>query len=151
MCVGKFWHELLEESKKHQAWKLSLCQIPFDRSDPGSSRVAGQSCRPRIGFRTKRQLWTFSGLGIESLQQCRSPLCRRAAATIQEARIDSRAEPKLQSRDLKNLFKGAGLVVASKAKAGPFQELYSALLAKGPPAGDACASDLGQKRLPRSC
>jgi transposase len=55
--------ELLAESKKHKAWKR-LCQIP----SIGLIRAAvllGILQTPHR-FRTKRQLWTYSGFGIET-------------------------------------------------------------------------------------
>ena len=55
--------ELLTESKKHKAWKL-LCQIP----SIGPIRAAmllGIAQTPHRS-RTKRQLWTYSGLAIET-------------------------------------------------------------------------------------
>src|SRR6202158_2926527 len=55
--------DLLEEGKKHKAWKL-LCQIP----SIGPIRAAmliGILQTPHR-FRTKRQLWTYSGFGIET-------------------------------------------------------------------------------------
>src|ERR1022692_1632525 len=55
--------ELLAEGQKHPAWKR-LCQIP----SIGPIRAAmllGILQNPHR-FRTKRQLWTYSGFGIET-------------------------------------------------------------------------------------
>jgi transposase len=117
--------ELLAESKKHKAWPL-LCQIP----SIGPIRAAmliGILQTPHR-FRTKRQLWAFSGLGIEmhtsadygyvdgQLRRSKRP------ASI-------RGLNQNHNHDLKNVFKGAALVAASKP--GPFQEFYAARLATG--------------------
>ena len=85
---------LLAESKKHKAWKL-LCRIPS--IGPIRAAVLLGILQTPHRFRTKRQLWTYSGVGIETQQQRRSPGCERAARTEEEARRDSRAEQKLQS------------------------------------------------------
>ena len=118
-------HELLEESKKHQAWK-QLCQIPS--IGPIRAAVLLGILQTPHRFRTKRQLWTFSGLGIETYSS--------ADHRYVEGQLQRSKKPALIrglnencNHDLKNLFKGAAVVASSKA--GPFQELYSALLAKG--------------------
>ena len=55
--------ELLGESQKHPAWKL-LCQIPS--IGPIRAAVLIGILQTPHRPRTKRQLWTFSGLGIET-------------------------------------------------------------------------------------
>ena len=55
--------ELLGESQKHPAWKL-LCQIPS--IGPIRAAVLIGILQTPHRFRTKRQLWTFSGFGIET-------------------------------------------------------------------------------------
>src|SRR5437879_52067 len=55
--------ELLAEAKKHKAWKL-LCQIPSIGPIRAARLLAILQTPHRL--RTKRQLWTFSGLGIET-------------------------------------------------------------------------------------
>jgi transposase len=55
--------ELLSESKKHKAWKR-LCQIP-SIGPIRSAELLGILQTPHR-FRTKRQLWTYSGFGIET-------------------------------------------------------------------------------------
>jgi hypothetical protein len=79
-------------------------------------------------FRTKRQLWTCSGLGIETEssadhRRVNGPLARsKKHAAIRGLNRNC-------NHDLKNVFKGAAIVAASKP--GPFQEFYTALLTKG--------------------
>src|SRR5579863_5943156 len=55
--------ELLAESKKHPATKL-LCQIPS--IGPIRAAVLLGILQTPHRFRTKRQLWTYSGFGIET-------------------------------------------------------------------------------------
>src|SRR5205823_636920 len=55
--------DLLAESKKHKAWKL-LCQIPS--IGPIRSAVLLGILQTPHRFRTKRQLWTYSGLSAAS-------------------------------------------------------------------------------------
>jgi transposase len=55
--------ELLAESRKHKAAKL-LRQIPCIGPIRAARLIALMQTPPR--FRSKRQLWTYSGLGIET-------------------------------------------------------------------------------------
>jgi transposase len=55
--------ELLAEAKKHQDWK-QLCQIPS--IGPIRAAVLLGILQTLHRFRTKRQLWTYSGFGIET-------------------------------------------------------------------------------------
>src|SRR5690242_14399787 len=117
--------ELLEESKKHPAWKL-LCQIPS--IGPIRAAVLLGILQTPHRFRTKRQLWTLGGLGIETYSS--------ADHRYVEGQLQRSKKPALIrglnencNHDLKNLFKGAAILASSKP--GPFQEFYAALLAKG--------------------
>ena len=119
--------ELLAESGKHRASKL-LCQIPSIGPIRAVLLIAIIQTPHR--FRTKRQLWAYGGLGIETrdTQQCQSSLCSRATATV-EVTVSLRSLNRNHNHELKNIFKGAALIAATKA--GPFQEFYAALVAKG--------------------
>jgi transposase len=117
--------ELLAESKKHQAWK-SLCQIPS--IGPIRAAVLLGILQTPHRFRTKRQLWTFGGLGIETYSS--------ADHQYVEGQLQRSKKPVLIrglnencNHDLKNLLKGAAIIASTKP--GPFQEFYAALLAKG--------------------
>src|SRR6202043_3300688 len=55
--------DLLAESKKHPVWKR-LCQIPS--IGPIRAAVLLGIVQTPHRFRTKRQLWTYSGFGIET-------------------------------------------------------------------------------------
>jgi len=117
--------ELLADSQKHPAWKL-LCQIPS--LGPIRAAVLIGIVQTPHRFRTKRQFWTFSGLGIETHSsgdyQFVEGQSRRALKRVSIRGLNSN-----HNHDLKNLFKGASIIAAHKP--GPFQKFYEALLAKG--------------------
>ena len=117
--------ELLEESKKHQAWKR-LCQIPS--IGPIRAAVLLGILQTPHRFRSKRPLWKYSGFGIETRSSADH---RSVRGQLQRSKkqISVRGLNQDCNHDLKNLFKGAAIVASSKP--GPFQEFYTALLAKG--------------------
>jgi transposase len=117
--------ELLAEAKKHQAWK-QLCQIPS--IGPIRAAVLLGILQTPHRFRTKRQLWSFSGFGIETHSSADH---RSVDGRLQRVKKQSsiRGLNRNCNHDLKNLFKSAAIVASSKP--GPFQEFYSALLTKG--------------------
>jgi len=117
--------ELLAEAKKHSATKL-LRQIPFIGPVRAALLIALLQTPHR--FRTKRQLWTYSGFGIETHS---SAEYRYVEGELQRSKkqISIRGLNRNHNHDLKNLFKSAATIAA--AKPGPFQEFYDALVAKG--------------------
>jgi transposase len=117
--------ELLAEGKKHPVWKR-LCQIPA--IGPIRSAVLLGILQTPHRFRSKRQLWTYSGFGIETQSSADH---RKVNGQLQRAKkqVAIRGLNRNCNHDLKNLFKGAAIVAASKP--GPLQEFYSALLSKG--------------------
>jgi hypothetical protein len=117
--------ELLAEGKKHQAWK-QLCQIPS--IGPIRAAVLLGILQTPHRFRTKRQLWTYSGFGIETQSSADH---RRVGRQLQRAKkqLSIRGLNRNCNHDLKNLFKGAAIVASSKPS--PFQQFYAALLTKG--------------------
>jgi transposase len=117
--------ELLTEARKHRAWKL-LGQIPFIGPIRAALLIALIQTPHR--FRTKRQLWTYSGFGIESHSSGEQ---RSVNGELKRAKKPAsiRGLNRNHNHDLKNVFKGAATVAS--AKAGPFQEFYAALVAKG--------------------
>lgn len=117
--------ELLAEAQKHEAWKL-LGTIPFIGPIRAALLIALIQTPHR--FRTKRQLWTFSGFGIETYSSAEH---RYVQGELQRAKKPAsvRGLNRNHNHDLKNLFKSAATVAA--AKPGAFQEFYERLLAKG--------------------
>jgi transposase len=79
-------------------------------------------------FRTKRQLWNYSGLGLvthDSAQYC-----------MVEGQLQRSKKPQQlrglndnHNHDLKNIFKGAAMRASTAA--GPMRDFYEVLLSKG--------------------
>jgi transposase len=116
--------ELLAEARKHSAWKL-LRGIPSIGPIRAALIIAILQTPHR--FRTKRQLWTYSGFGIETHSSAEH---RYVDGNLQHAKkqVSIRGLNRNHNHDLKNLFKSASTLAA---KAGPFQEFYAALVAQG--------------------
>jgi transposase len=117
--------ELLAEARKHGATKL-LRQIPGIGPLRAAQLVALMQTPHR--FRTKRQLWNYSGLGLEtndSAQYC------YVEGQLQRSKKPSqlRGLNDNHNHDLKNIFKGAAMRASTAA--GPMRDFYEALLAKG--------------------
>jgi transposase len=79
-------------------------------------------------FRTKRQLWTYSGLAIETRG---SAQYRYVGGQLQPTKKPQqlRGLNRNYNHDLKNLFKSAATNAA--AKSGPLQDFYLALVKRG--------------------
>jgi len=117
--------ELLAESRKHKAAKL-LRQIPCIGPIRAARLIALMQTPHR--FRSKRQLWTYSGLGIET----------HDSAQYRYVRGQLQRSPKPQqirglnqnhNHEMKEIFKGAA--TRASCGTGPFHDFYAALLAKG--------------------
>jgi transposase len=115
----------LSEAKKHDAWKL-LREIPFLGPIRAALIIAFLQTPHR--FRTKRQLWTYIGFGIETYSSAEH---RSVNGELKRSKkpVSIRGLNRNHNHDLKNLYKGAATVAA--AKAGPFQDFYDARVAKG--------------------
>src|SRR5215471_12037582 len=116
--------DLLVESKKHKPWKL-LRQIPGIGPIWAALLIALIQTPHR--FRTKRQLWTYSGLGLETHD---SAQYRVLGGQLQHSKtVTIRGLNKNHNHDLKAIFKGAAL--RATIAAGPLHNFYEGLLAKG--------------------
>jgi transposase len=117
--------ELLAESGKHKASKL-LCQIPSIGPIRAALLIAILQTPHR--FRTKRQLSAYGGLGIETHSSADH---RYVEGQLRPSKrqVSLRGLNRNHNHELKNIFKGAAIIAATKA--GPFQEFYAALVAKG--------------------
>jgi transposase len=117
--------ELLAESRKH-AITARLRQIPS--LGPIRCALAVALIQTPHRFRSKRQLWTYSGLGLETRDSgeyhfVQGQLRRRKKqATIRGLNKD-------HNHDLKALFKAAA--TRASIQPGPFQDFYQRSLAKG--------------------
>ena len=117
--------ELLAESRKHPAASL-LHQIPW----LGPIRVALLIALIQTPhrFRTKRQLWAYSGLALRTRA---SGEYRLAGGQLQR----TKRQPALRglnenhNHELKDLFNSTP--TRASASAGPFGDFYAALLATG--------------------
>ena len=117
--------DLLAESAAHQATKR-LRQIPS--IGPIRAALLMALLQTPHRFRTKRQLWTYSGLGIETHD---SGEHRYVDGELRRSKKKAsvRGLNRNYNRDLKNLFKGAAM--QASVQPGPLREFYVALLAKG--------------------
>jgi transposase len=117
--------ELLAESGKHGATKL-LRQIPSIGPIRAALLIALMQTPHR--FRTKRQLWAYSGLALKTST---SGEYRFVEGQLKRSKkfLAIRGLNANHNHDLKNIFKGAATRAA--AVAGPFQEFHAALVARG--------------------
>jgi len=117
--------ELLAESRKHPAAGL-LQQIPCIGPIRAALLIALIQTPHR--FRTKRQLWAYSGLALATRT---SAEYRFLEGQLQRSKklVATRGLNPNHNHDLKNIFKGAATLAS--VTAGPFQDFYAALLAKG--------------------
>jgi hypothetical protein len=115
----------LLESKKHQAWRL-LGLIPGIGPIRAALLIALMQTPHR--FRTKRQLWTYSGLGLETHD---SAQYRVVEGQLQRSKkpVKLRGLNQDHNHDLKDIFKGAATTASSSS--GPFHDFYEHLLAQG--------------------
>jgi transposase len=117
--------DLLAESRKHGATDL-LRRIPYIGPIRAALLIALIQTPHR--FRTKRQLWAYSGLALETHS---SGEYHYVQGQLQRSKrpVALRGLNQNHNHDLKSIFKGAA-TTAGSAK-GPFHDFYSALLAKG--------------------
>src|ERR1700694_596251 len=117
--------DLLAESRKHSAMTL-LRQIPCIGPIRAAQLIALMQTPHR--FRTKRQLWTYSGLGLETHDSAQyryvEGQLRRSKKPQQLRGLNHN-----HNHDLKNSFKGAPPMAS--VSSGPFHDFYEALLTKG--------------------
>jgi hypothetical protein len=115
----------LAESRKHGATDL-LRRIPYIGPIRAALLIALIQTPHR--FRTKRQLWAYSGLALETHS---SGEYHYVQGQLQRSKrpVALRGLNQNHNHDLKSIFKGAA-TTAGSAK-GPFHDFYSALLTKG--------------------
>jgi transposase len=117
--------DLLVEGRKHSAMNL-LRQIPSIGPIRAVLLIALMQTPHR--FRTKRQLWAYSGLALKTST---SGEYRIVEGRLKRSRkfLAIRGLNANHNHDLKNIFKGAATRAA--AVPGPFQEFHAALVTKG--------------------
>jgi transposase len=117
--------ELLAESRKHKAAKL-LRQIPCIGPIRAARLLALMQTPHR--FRSKRQLWTYSGLGIETRDSAQYRYVRGQLQRTKKPQ-QIRGLNRNHNHEMKEIFKGAATRASSGV--GPLRDFYVALLAKG--------------------
>jgi len=117
--------ELLAESRKHKAAKL-LRQIPCIGPIRAARLLALMQTPHR--FRSKRQLWTYSGLGIETRD---SAQYRYGHGQLQRTKKPQQIRGLNQNHnhEMKEIFKGAA--TRASCGVGPLRDFYVAWLEKG--------------------
>ena len=117
--------DLLAESRKHDATKL-LRQIPSIGPIRAALLIALMQTPHR--FRTKRQLWTYSGLAIETRDSAQH---RYVAGQLQRSKKPQQLRGLNQNHnhEMKEIFKSAAATASSRE--GPLHDFYQGLLTKG--------------------
>ena len=118
-------HALLAECRKHAAAKW-LQSVPF--LGPLRAAVLIGRVQTPHRFRTKRQFWSYCGLGLETRDS--------AEYRVVDGQVERRKKPALirglnwnHNHELKNVFKGAA--TAASVREGAFHQFYLGLLQKG--------------------
>ena len=117
--------ELLVESQKHSAVKL-LRQIPS--IGPIRSALLVALLQTPHRFRTKRQLWAYSGFAVETHDSGEYRYVRGKRQRNRE-RISVRGLNDNHNKDVKNLFKSAA--ISASTHPGPLHDFYVARVEKG--------------------
>src|ERR1700726_4746871 len=117
--------ELLAEAGKHGATKL-LRQIPL--IGPIRAALLIALIQTPYRFRTKRQLWAYCGLALQTSASGEYRFLQGRLKRSQKF-LAIRGLNVNHNPDLKNIFKGAAIRAA--VVPGPFQQFYAALLAAG--------------------
>src|ERR1700675_4436440 len=117
--------ELLAESHKHSSVKL-LRQIPS--IGPIRSALLVALLQTPHRFRTKRQLWAYSGFAVET-HDSGEYRCVRGKLQRNRERITVRGLNDNHNKDVKNLFKSAA--ISASTRPGPLHDFYAARIAKG--------------------
>jgi transposase len=117
--------EFLAESRKHKAAKL-LCGIPCIGPIRAARLIALMQTPHR--FRSKRQLWTYSGLAVETHDSAQYRFVR-GQLQLSKKPQQLRGLNRNHNHEMKEIFKSAA--TSASRGAGPFHDFYAALLAKG--------------------
>ncbi len=114
--------ELLAESRKYQPVKV-LRQIPFIGSLRAAQLVALMQTPHR--FRSKRQLWAYSGLAVETHDNAQY---RHVDGQLQRSKKPQQVHGLNQNHNhaMKEIFKSAAL--SGTLHAGPFQDKWGSSL-----------------------
>jgi len=117
--------ELLAEGRRHSI-TAKLRKIPA--LGPIRSALAVALIQTPHRFRSKRQLWKYCGLALET-RITGEYVYVHGERRRSKKQLSIRGLNKDHNHDLKGLFKGAA--TQASVKPGPFQEFYQRSLAKG--------------------
>jgi transposase len=117
--------ELVVECRKHAAAKW-LQSVPY--LGPVRAAVLIGRVQTPHRFRTKRQFWTYCGLGVETRDSGEYRIVN-GQVERKNKRAQIRGLNWNHNHELKNLFKAAA--TTASARAGVLREFYLGLLAKG--------------------
>ena len=117
--------ELLRESRKHAAVKLLR---PIPAIGPIRSALLVALLQTPHRFRSKRQLWAYSGFAVQTYDSGEYRFVRGKLQRNRE-RITVRGLNRNHNHDLKNLRKGAA--ISAIERPGPLRDFYAALVEKG--------------------
>jgi transposase len=117
--------EFLVESRKHKAVKV-LRQIPCIGPIRAALLLALMQTPHR--FRSKRQLWTYSGLGVETHDSAQYHYVDGQLLRSKKPQ-QVRGLNQNHNHEMKEIFKSTA--TSASRCAGPFHDFYAALLAKG--------------------
>jgi len=116
---------MITEARRDPAWPV-LLSIPFF----GPVRVALllATLRTPWRFRTKRNLWSYSGLAVVSHSSSDYTLVNGRPVRRRRAPM-TRGLNRNHNRVLKDIFKGAA--AAATGRPGPLQDFYHGMIARG--------------------
>jgi transposase len=119
--------DLVKEARKHP-----ICRVLETCPGLGPIRVA--QMMPIVvspgRFRTKRQFWSYCGLGI--VMRSSSDWVRTEGGGWSRANVQkTRGLNLTHNHTLKNIFKGAAMTVITKLKTEPLHQDYQRLVAAG--------------------
>jgi transposase len=117
--------DLMQEARQHEAAKI-LRGVPF--IGPIRSAVLIGRIQTPHRFRTKRQLWAYCGMALETRSSAEYCYVNGELHRSKKP-VFIRGLNWNHNHDLKNLFKGAA--TTASARPGPFRDFYENLLAKG--------------------
>ena len=132
--------ELLAEAKKHSAWKL-LRAIPF--IGPIRTALLMALIQTPHRFRTKRQLWSYSGFGIETHSSAEQRFINGELRRAKKP-VSIRGLNRNHNHDLKNLFKSGH---RSRGQGRSVSGVLRCAGGQGHATGDGASDSSAQDRL----
>ena len=117
--------DLLAESRRQEATKL-LRQIPY--IGPIRAAVLVAIIQTPHRFRTKRQLWAYSGLALDTRNSAEYRYIKGRLERSHKP-VAPRSLKENHNHDMKGIFKAPA--IRTRSTPGPFQKFYAAWVPKG--------------------